>query len=434
MRLDGIFWTKKALIGYECYRLMTARLRHLFIAALLFSNFTHAADAGVRTWKSSAGTSIEAAFVGLQGDAVKLRTADGRELSVPLNRLSAEDQTWVKTQSGGAPAATATTDTSTAPVADKVWPKSVGLDDKPVVEVIKEDEAKKEFIYRSPHYEFVCDSRLGGNVVREFGRMFEATYLLNCKLPLDLKPKPEALREFFLAKLYTSRDDYLANGGAEGSAGIYRSADKALSVPLSSLGVKMVGSRVSLDKAGDDDNATLIHEITHQMMNHWLPMLPTWYAEGSAEYVEMLEYNPNGRFSLSSLRKRLEQYALQQNRWQTGPFKMLDLQELMNIESDAWRAALTNGNASQNYGSAGLLTYFFYHCDDKGDAANITAWLRELEAGGRGVDEAAAAKKHLLRERTYEQLAEEVKKGLKKEGVDIEFSPPGQNSRSSGGS
>ena len=42
----------------------------------------------------------------------------------------------------------------------------------------------------------------------------------------------------------------------------------------------------------------LIHEITHQMMNHWLNKLPTWYIEGSAEHVSMLEYKSNGRFSL----------------------------------------------------------------------------------------------------------------------------------------
>lgn len=313
----------------------------------------------------------------------------------------------------------------------------MGLDDRPEVTVVREDVDKKEFVYRSPHYEFVCDSRLGGNVVREFGRMFEATYLLNRKLPLDITPKPEPLREFFQARLFTEKEDYMSAGGVQGSAGVYRSGEKALMVPLSSLGVKMVGSRVSLDKVGDDDNATLIHEITHQMMNHWLPLIPTWYTEDSAEYVEMLEYSPNGKFSLASLRQRLEAYAQRCNYWQTTPFKMLDLKELMEIDGRAWSAALSTPisvpnvtgatQAGQNYGSAGLLTYYFYHLDDKGDAAHIIAYLRELEALGREADEPAAAKKHLLRERTYEQLAEDVKKALKKAGVEVEFDPPGRN-------
>ena len=396
---------------------MTPCLLRIVFGLALVGSSALAQQPAARTWKSSAGTSIEAVFMGIQGASVKLKTKDGRDLSVPLDRLSPDDQQWIKSQSGGTAAAT------TTPPADAQWPRSVGLDDKPEVVVVKEDAEKKEFVYRSPHYEFVCDSRLGGNVVREFGRMFEATYVINCKFPLDLKPKPEALREFFLARLYTSREDYMANGGVEGSAGVYRSVDKALSVPLSSLGVKMVGSRVTLDKAGDDDNATLIHEITHQMMNHWLPLIPTWYAEGSAEYVEMLEYNPVGRFSLAGLKQRLESYVVKQNRWQPGTFTMLDIKDLLEIESDAWARALTDGSASRNYGSAGLLTYYFYHLDGKGDAANIIAYLRELEAGGREADEPAAAKKHLIRERSWEQLAEDVKKALKKEGIDVEFAP-----------
>ena len=415
------------------------------------SNLSYAQAPAVRQWRSVEGAVIEASFLGLAGDQVKIKRRDGVEFSVPLSRLSPADQAFAKSQAGGSGAATpgtaavaaASAGGSEVPVADKVWPRTVALADKPEVEVVKEDEATKEFIYRSPHYEFVCDSRLGGNVVREFGRMFEATYLINCKLPLDLKPKPEPLREFFKARLFTAKEDYFNNGGIEGSAGVYRSGDKALMVPLSSLGVKMVGSRVSLDKTGDDDNATLIHEITHQMMNHWLPKLPTWYTEGSAEYVEMLEYNATGKFSLSGLRQRLESYAVRNNYWQQGPYKMLDLKELMEIDSRTWAAALTNPvqvpnvtgatQASQNYGSAGLLTYFFYHVDGNGDAAHMIAYLRELEGLNDEAAELAAVKKHLLRERSYEQLAADVAKGMKKAGVEIEFSPPGRNTSSSGG-
>ncbi|HRJ11275.1 MAG TPA: hypothetical protein PLP58_22025, partial [Prosthecobacter sp.] len=326
-----------------------------------------------------------------------------------------------------------------APAAEKEWPRSVAIADKPEVVVVKEDAEAKKFIYRSPHYEFECDSRLGANVVREFGRLFEATYLLNCMLPLDLKPKPEPLREYFLARLYTNEEDYMKSGGAPGSAGVYQRGEKALSVPLKSLGVKMVGSRVSLDKTDDDANATLIHEITHQMMNHWLARLPTWFIEGSAEYPTLIEYFPTGRFSWTGIRRRLETYAAQKNYYEPMPFKMLDLQELMEIKSAAWSAALTREiqaprvaggvatQSSQNYGSAGLLTYYFYHHDGNGDAGNVIAWLREVEAAERGTDFAALMKKHLLRERTYAQLAADVKKGLNKAGIDVVFEPPGKN-------
>jgi lipoate-protein ligase A len=229
-----------------------------------------------------------------------------------------------------------------------------------------------------------------------------------------------------------------------GSGGVYISREKALMVPLSSLGVKMVGSRVSIEANDDDDNATLIHEITHQMMNHWLRSLPTWFVEGSAEYCEMLEYNRSGRFSLNNLSNIIQNYTVKQNYGIKAPFKMLDLDELMNIQPQAWSAALTKdvdveiagrkisnvSQARQNYGSAGLLTFYFYHLDGEGDAARMLAYLRAIEQvkeQGDTLEKEAAVKNHLLYGRSYAQLAEDVKKGLKRVGVEVIFDTPGKN-------
>lgn len=388
---------------------------------------------GPRVWTSVDGRAMEATVLAVEGESVKFLTKAGNQVSVPLSRLSPADQEFLKK----APAIPASAGVSlppvtgaAAPVADKIWPRSVGIEDSPQIETVKEDSASREFIYRSPHYEFVCDSKLGANVVREFGRMFEAAYLINCKLPLDLKPSPEPLRTLFQARLFTEKDDYLKAGGIPGSAGVYQSGKKALMVPLSSLGVKMVGSRVSLENNNDDDNAVLIHEITHQMMNHWLHHLPTWYIEGSAEYIEMLDYNRNGRFSLASMGRQLQGYV-QKMDWNGGgkSFSMIDLEELMTIDGGRWAAALSGsgGVATSNYASAGLLTYYFYHLDGTGDGANLIAYLREVENGKSREEDAAAVKKHLLRDRTYKKLADDVKKALRKEGIDITYHAPGKN-------
>lgn len=398
----------------------------LLAVVLISAAALHAQSPALRTWTSADGRKMEAAFVTLEGDAVKVRLANGSTVDVPLARLSAADQTFAKSQTA-TPAASSTAPGEVA--ASKIWPRSFSLPDRPEVVVVKEDSEKNEYIYRSPHYEFQCDSKLGSNVVREFGRIFESTWMLNCMLPLDLKPQPEKLREIFLARLFTQKSDYMEAGGIEGSAGVYMSGKKALMVPLQSLGVKMVGSRVSLENNSDDDMATLIHEITHQMMNHWLGRLPTWYIEGSAEYVEMLEYKRNGGFSLIGLGRQLQGYARRMNYSGGGKsFTMIDLEELMTIDGRRWAAALgQDGAATENYGSAGLLTYYFYHLDGNGDAANIIAYLRELENAKTNEEEQAAVKKHLMRERTYAQLGEDVKKALRKEGIDISFFSPGKN-------
>ncbi|WP_395750636.1 SHD1 domain-containing protein [Prosthecobacter sp.] len=411
-------------------------LPNLGISIVLMSSTLQAQTAApaMHTWTSTDGRKIEAAFVALEAEGVKIRMANGSTFSVPLSRLSAEDQAFAKSQGAAGADAQAAAVGSGAPAVSKTWPRSVALEDKPVVTVVKEDAEAKEFVYRSPHYEFQCDSKLGANVVREFGRMFEATWLINSVLPMDFQPKPEPLRNYFLARLFTEKEDYMSAGGMQGSAGVYSRGKKALMVPLSSLGVTMVGSRVSLAQGNDQSNATLIHEITHQMMNYWLNKLPTWYIEGSADYVSLLDYNSSGRFSLIGLNRRLQGYT--KRKYSPGPgdtYGMIDLEELMTIEGDRWAAALGDGGpATANYGSACLLTYYFYHIDGKGDAANLIAYLRQVQEAKTKEEKDAAVKAHLLRERSYAQLSEEVKKGLRKEGVDVSFFPPGKNKPVSG--
>ena len=49
-------------------------------------------DSGRRNWTSAQGQSIQASFAGLEGTAVRLRKDDGAVVSIPLDKLSAEDQ------------------------------------------------------------------------------------------------------------------------------------------------------------------------------------------------------------------------------------------------------------------------------------------------------------------------------------------------------
>ena len=63
------------------------------------------AQSALRTWTSTDGRKIEAAFVSPTAEAVKIRMANGSTFDVPLARLSAEDQAFIKTQASAAPAA-----------------------------------------------------------------------------------------------------------------------------------------------------------------------------------------------------------------------------------------------------------------------------------------------------------------------------------------
>lgn len=406
----------KALLAVFCFAIYGAAL------------FVSAAEE-FRFWTNSESKRVEAAFISGTGGVVNLKMRDGTVAAVPLDKLSQADQLWVKQHEVTAASRPALGSSASAA---KDWPKSTGLEEAPKAIVVMEDAAAKNYVYRTSNFEFRCDSRLGADVVREFGRIFEGTLEVNKQLPLLLKPKPEEGRELFVAQLFTNQDDYFKAGAIPGSAGVYMGGKQSIFVPIQSLGVKIVGKRVALEPQAD--NTTLIHEITHQMMNHWLGRLPTWYVEGSAEYVAAQKYRM-GHFSLTNPGGNVRKYLNDHKGVWDKKFTMWHVHHLMQIDSNAWAGALGSGPtiAMRNYASATILAYYFYHVDGKGDAANIIAWLRAIESGTPHME---AAAKHLIRGRKLSDIEKEIARAMQKEGLVIEFTgdaaPAGSTSDSAG--
>jgi hypothetical protein len=389
--------------------------RHFFLAALGLASGLALADeaADFRTWTDSRQARIEAALAGVSDGVATLKLRAGGELRVPVSRLSPADQAWLAAREGSAPPP----GVAEAPQAAADWPRVVQLKAAPEVRTVREDARERVFIYESEHYEFVCDSQLSANLAREFSRVFEATWLANCLLPLDLQPAPEPGRGKFQARIFTKEEDYLGAGGVKGSAGIYDRQARALMLPLASLGVQMVGSRVSINYLAED-YATLAHEITHQMMNHWLDRLPVWFIEGSAEYIELAEYD-NGRLSFLRHDARLQQ---QLTRWSGARFDMVPLRRLLTIEGREWTSALGQDEAAwRNYASALALTYYFYHLDGDGTGRQMVEFLRAVAKLERGADPTPLVAQYLLRGRDDAALESDVQKAFRKKRIIIEF-------------
>ena len=260
------------------------------------------------------------------------------------------------------------------------WPRQVAVRGTPaVMNLERSNGSQHEYAVQTDHYEFVSENKLGADVVRELARVFEATYELNKALPLGLHPAPEQNRPRFVARIFSHDSDYFDAGGMKGSAGTYSREKACVLVPASSMGVKLVNGRVQTDRT--EATETLVHEITHQMMNRWLPNLPRWYAEGSAEYVAMADYL-HGRFFLTQMGDRLRLYLRRRGQSQYE-VKMLRPSQLMAMDGGAWGSAVANNasKASLNYASATLLTYYFYHLDGNGDCAAMLKYLRAIDHG-----------------------------------------------------
>jgi hypothetical protein len=370
----------------------------------------------LRTWTDVQGRTLKAALMGVTEQGVQLRLENGTVSTVPFDRLSPEDRQYLSKQPKSDPAATPTTP-STPSTPSAAWPSDVALKGVPEVTTVKEDVEAGEFIYQTEHYEFRCDAKLGASVVREFARLFEATHLVNHELPLNLSPKPESGQEKFLALLFKDKQDYYNAGAIPGSAGVYMGGKKCLMVPMESLGVRQVGKRFSLDR--DSDNTTLIHEITHQMMNHWIPNLPTWYVEGSAEYVAAAKYR-QGRFAFTRMGDNVVAYLRENKGVWDKKWTMWHLHHLMQIDGEAWSGAIGSDKtvSMRNYASSAILTFYFYHLDDAGDGKNLVNYLKDIKAGTL---QRLAAQRHLIRGRSYAAIEKELAQKMRRWGLDLEF-------------
>jgi len=374
----------------------------------------HGADQPMRTWTSADGKQIEASLVDADGETVALRTAKGM-FKLPLSRFSGADQTYVKDwRAGAAPGGAG----GAKPGTIGPWPDKVEV---PGDLAIEEKEADGEFIYFSPHFEFRAPTRLSKSVVREFARLFEATYEGVKALPVGLDPIPPKEGGHFLTRLYDTREAYYAAGGIQGSGGMFSWRGRGrefvsgeIKVPLTSLGVEQVGNRYIVDQ--DKDSGTMVHEITHQVAVMWgVYGAPTWFTEGLAEYMEAAPYS-KGTMRFTNMTGAVEKSVMEYSR--DREFRMVPVEKLMTISSAEWAQALVSGDAGKNYRSANALMTYFLHLDGPGNGEPVARYLGALR---EGADPREAAAEHLLRGRDFPTLSEEVRSKWRQAGFRLEY-------------
>ncbi len=389
----------------------------------------------------------------MKDDSVLLKLVNGQTVPFPLTRLSADDQAFAKTQAGGGgaatPAATAAATANRQPVEKRTWPGNVVVPARSIeIAVTSENPEARKYIYQSEAFEFSSQAKLAGSVMKEVARTFESTKSLIEALPWGVLCKPPEGRPRFIAALYETRADYVAAGGPEMSGGVYSSGDKIFKIPFQSLGMEKRGQTYFKDD--NYSNGTLVHEITHQLMDDYLGFLPKWVIEGTAEYTEMLPYK-SGTFRADSHKSGVKEDV---DQWQQQEGFSLDLgklESLMTMNRDQWDAECATATKMRDmYHRSQLLVYYFCHLD--GDKKGVRfikfmdaiyAQVAELRAffadprvkrleGGRfsypkdfpppDMKSESAPFKNLgilVEERGYEKIAAEIINGYKSIGVKI---------------
>ncbi len=378
---------------------MVPQILRVVGAIVVSSIFLPCADAqqpapAMRVWTAANGQKFQAKLAGVEGESVTLLLANGQTSKFALNLLSAADQAAIRgataaptasarpgttpAANGGKPStppgATNTKPGTASPAKPRTWPAMVEVPPNSIeIAIGEQDAAKRRYVYKSQAFEFVSQDKLAGSVMTEVARTFEATRALVSALPWGIAPKPPADLGFYQAKLFVTREDYFADGGPQNSGGVYFSKDRIFRIPFPSLGLEMRGK--TWFKKTDYHGDTLVHEVTHQMMHDFLPFLPKWFIEGSAEYTESLPYNA-GRFIASSHARGLKEYIAKAVSHRTLTSEFRPFGDHIAMKRDSWES-LSGNSHSQHllYFQSYVLVYFFCHLDGDGKGTRLMKYL-----------------------------------------------------------
>lgn len=291
------------------------------------------------------------------------------------------------------------------------------------VEVVSEDPVKSEYVYGTPHFEFISDKRLTSRVVSGFGILYEATYEAVLSMPWGAELDPGPGRKRFPVRLFSSEEDFLKAGGMKGSAG---TAIGPLSlVQMKYLGLRDTGTRILLDDI--KENHVVIHELTHALRSEADLKLPVWAIEGFAEYIASATYERAGCFSFKDRLRDVVNH-LKERRGTGDSFRSpLDLEQLLGVSREIFYGDAHGGlgdGALKNYSSALLVLTWFWHEDQGKDGlvekgAPVRAWLTALHEG----KSEAEARSLLLDGRSHQEVERAIAASYRRE-LAIEFGDP----------
>jgi hypothetical protein len=372
-----------------------------------------------RTWTDVQDRKIEASLLRVDGQSVILKLKDGREVPYPLAKLSEADRTYVEANRKAAPSdgdEAEATDRSTPLNFSAEWPERIKFSEDPEILTVEENVEKKRFVYESANYRYVCDVRLAKSVVKGFAVMFEATHLYCRSLPLAINGgvKIEGKHQILLFEEF---DAYVKAGGPPSSAGVFIGGRGIVMVPLTSLGVRPVGSGYMLDR--DKSSSTLPHELTHQLTPecYFEKGALGWFSEGIAEYVAVTPYRAGG-YAVRGNQKDIIDYTTGYGTKDRGGRALGTKIRLPALKSFMLQSYSSfTGNPQLNYGCSLLVTYYFLHLDGEGDGKRIKAYLKALHEG----KDAEKSMDILLDGRTFEKLEEDLAKAWSRKGVDFTF-------------
>ncbi len=269
------------------------------------------------------------------------------------------------------------------PLINRTWPLEIMVSTS-AMNVAIVPSKKTISLYRVGRFQFETGPGLSLPVIKEIARVFTSLEELVERMPWDIKPTPPK-GEWFVAKLYESRAEY-DKIAPPSSGGFYDLKEKVFHVPYQSLGIGL-GMNPTFSNAQAFNSDTLVHELTHMMMDHIIPHMPIWTTEGSAEYVEIIPFT-NNAMRPADLTQALKAYI---GKMVSYPEKIQSnysfkangkrMTEVLHMSRQAWHGSAGTAKPNEStpsepqnpkdisarqhdlYMHACLLFYYFMHLD-----------------------------------------------------------------------
>jgi len=349
---------------------MSAFSRLIFSAALLvvISVFACARAAGqdvsgLRIWTNNVGAETRASLITFDDKTVTVDRKDGSNLmTMAISKLSFEDQAFLAgVKAFRDPGAQG-----------KAWP---GQTFAPVVNVVAMAEDRR---YQSAHFDLLSEHEASPEFLGAAVSVLEGTLAAINALPFEIRAVPPTGLERF-ATVFNAPDNLKARIAnryrihpEEPHHGAYLGRQGVLLASYAAFGGVVSGNQVVLDPDLETDESTLIHELSHQLMDGMLRTFPHWFNEGLSEYLALIPHS-GGNFRFDEAEAGLK--AALQNRYHAEAPEMIHPRDIITMDNPSpWDTSL------DGYRSSVLLIYYLIHLENGTKGESVAKMIRTMRA------------------------------------------------------
>ncbi len=310
-----------------------------------------------KEWKTADGRSVHGNFVSSDETTLIVETPEGDQVPLRRDQLVPEDARFL-----------AVLEEYREDIGLPRWPASVRNQD-PIR--LKGGPTT----YRTRHFQITAGDVEPGELTR-LATVMEDTLAAISGIPTGLDLKPPAPAAFYRVRIMDrpSFDRAFAEVGmsltvpSEKVRGAYIAGKRELWLPVD-FGEARLASLVP----------TVIHEVCHQTMHDWLPLLPVWFLEGFAEYMAAIPYAER-TFHFDRALAGLKETLQTRYRTPLGDIA-IDHPARMLSPKASW------DNEIEDYIAAMLLVYYLIHLDGGGSGESFVRTIREIASVREEADE-----------------------------------------------